>query len=576
MSSASVERASLPALAPEILQSLADIVFEGLVVVDGHGFILLLNPHAAEVLGIPAESARGRHFRDVFCPSLPPDQCWVDFALMRGKPVQRHRFQVELPGGIRRTALANFSPIVDASGAIAGAIITVDFENETYLLREEREKQKAILRSLAEGLFTVDTEKRITSFNRAAEQMTGWKEEDILGLPCRDVLRCSHCEDECPMTETLRRGKPIMDFDTEIIHRNGHKIPVCVNTTILYNSHGRAIGGVMSFRDYSKFHRLGDEALRQTAFHGIVGKNKRMLEVYSLIEDIADSKATVLILGESGTGKELVANAIQKLSPRRNKPFVKVNCAAIPDTLIESELFGHVKGAFTDAYSDRIGRFELAQGGTIFLDEVGDLTPPAQLRLLRVLEEGEFQRLGSSETIKVDVRVIAATNRNLWQMVQEGRFRDDLYYRLNVIPISLPPLRERKDDLPVLIEHFMEKFRRLTGKHIVDISDQAYDLLMAYDYPGNVRELENILEHAFARTRGNVITENKLPYFVRRPITGPSDFVVAGPPEQDDEAERIRQALMQCHWNRSRAARRLGMSRTTLWRKMKEYDLNHY
>ncbi|KAA3658685.1 MAG: AAA family ATPase, partial [Calditrichaeota bacterium] len=312
-----------------------------------------------------------------------------------------------------------------------------------------------------------------------------------------------------------------------------------------------------------------------TNVHGLVGKNKKMKEVFNLIHEISDSHATVLILGKSGTGKELVANAIQKLNSRRDKPYVKVNCAAIPDALLESELMGHVKGAFTDAQQDRIGRFELAHSGTIFLDEVGDLTPSAQMRLLRILEQGEFQRLGSSRTQKIDVRVLAATNRDLWEMVQEGNFREDLYYRLNVIPVFLPPLSERSDDLPLLIEHFITKYRILTHKQVKEISDQAWDLLMAYPYPGNVRELENIIEHAFARTKGHVITANKLPFYLRQytPLQNQPQPQQSNGHQEEDEAAQIRRVLQQCHWNRSLAAKNLGMSRTTLWRRMRELDL---
>ncbi|RMF70522.1 MAG: AAA family ATPase [Calditrichaeota bacterium] len=339
----------------------------------------------------------------------------------------------------------------------------------------------------------------------------------------------------------------------------------------MYDSSGEAIGGVVSFRSCKQ--NMFADGEPACSFHGIVGKSRRMLDIFQIIREVADSKATVLILGESGTGKELVANAIQKLSSRCHRPYVKVNCAAIPDTLLESELFGHVKGAFTDAHADRVGRFALADGGTIFLDEVGDLTPPAQLRLLRVLEQGEFQRLGSSETIRVDVRVIAATNHNLWQLVQEGRFRDDLFYRLNVIPITLPPLAQRREDLPLLIEHFMEKYRRLTGKPIYDISDKANDLLMAYAYPGNVRELENIIEHAFARTDSSVITENKLPFYLRSDSDARLTAEGAAVDSVSEERSRILSVLQRHHWNRVRAARALGWSRTTLWRRMRQFDL---
>ena len=549
----------------EAWRALLDTVQEGIVVVDAEGYIRHINRQAATELGLAPHRARGKHFRQVFCPSLPESQCWVSHALTAHRSVRNHHFVMEQRG--KRQPLVADLTILNHG---FGALITLSTANERQHWLQEREKQQAILGSLAEGLYTVDNEWRITSFNRAAETLTGWKEAEVLGRYCKSVLDSPQCVENCPLAETLRRRKPIVDYAMTLRDRRGNELPVKVNTAVLYNHAGEATGGVISFRSCALGSKPRGDGRLRTHFHGLVGQSKRMLEVYQMIEETADSKATVLILGETGTGKELVANAIQKLSARRNQPYVRVNCAAIPETLLESELFGHVKGAFTDAYTNRIGRFELADGGTIFLDEVGDLTPPAQLRLLRVLEQGEFQRLGSSESVKVDVRVIAATNRDLWKLVQEGRFRDDLYYRLNVIQIHLPPLRERRDDLPCLIDHFMEKYRLRTGKPITEISEQAYALLTAYAYPGNVRELENVIEHAFVRTTGNIITEDRLPLYVRRnAVPQPGD---PNPPS-DDERARLLHVLSQCHWNRQKAAERLGISRITLWRKMKALNL---
>lgn len=552
-----------------------DTVVEGMVLVDGKGFIREINLYAAKSLGIDAIKAKGQHFQSVFCPSLPREQCWVNHALMDGKKVRNHHFEMEKPGGIKQKLIANLTPMETIDMEKTGALITIHTETENEWLREERDKHQAIIGSLAEGLFTVDNEWRLTSFNKAAERITGWKEEEVLGKYCKQVFASKACIDNCPLAETLKSSVPIMDFEMELSDRHRKALPVKVNTAILYSANKHAIGGVVSFRDCSIQKRVNDELTVQTSFQGIVGKNKRMLEIYYLIQEIADSEASVLLLGDSGTGKELVANAIRNLSQRQNKPYVRVNCAAIPDSLIESELFGHVKGAFTSAYADRIGHFELADEGTIFLDEVGDLTASAQLRLLRVLEQGEYQKIGSSKVHTVDVRVIAATNRDLWKMVQDGIFRDDLFYRLNVIPIMLPPLRERRDDISYLIEHFMEKFRTITRKPITEISDKAFDLLMAFDYPGNVRELENIIEHAFARTMGNVITENKLPIYVRQSNPMQAHFQHEINNQEMDDSSRLIQVLTQCHWNRDKAAKQLGISRTTLWRRMRELDLQN-
>ncbi|KAA3609622.1 MAG: PAS domain S-box protein [Calditrichaeota bacterium] len=565
-------------LMDEIWQGVLDTVAEGIVVVDSEGCVNHINAFAANALNIEQVPNHGKHFSSVFCPGLPLDKCWVNSALTAGKPIQDQQFEIRKKDDKKCTGIANFTPIAEANGHVNGAIITIRLVDETHLLRQANETNEAVLGSLAEGLFTVDFEWRITSFNRAAERITGWKEETVVGKYCNQIFRCTGCLQCCPIAETLRRGKPMMESEMDMLCSDGRKIMIRANTSILYNTAGEALGGIMSFRESATKQILENSKPAAKSFHGIFGKNKKMLEIYDLIQEISESNATVLILGKSGTGKELVANAIQKLNSRRNKPYVKVNCAAIPDSLIESELMGHVKGAFTDANQDRIGRFELAHTGTIFLDEVGDLTPAAQMRLLRILESGEFQRLGSSQTQKVDVRVLAATNRDLWQMVQDETFREDLYYRLNVIPIALPPLSERTDDLAALIDHFMEKYRCLTRKNINEIADQAYDLLMAYPYPGNVRELENIIEHAFARTKGSVITVNKLPYYLRQfvpftesanspPTNGNTDI------QEDEEADRIHTILQQCHWNKSLAAKKLGMSRTTLWRRMRELDL---
>ncbi len=544
-----------------------DTAVEGLVAVDGKGVIRHINLSAQRELQLKT-NAVGRHFQQVFCPSLPLDKCWVNEAISKRENLRKHRFNMQKKSGAEKELFANLT-FLNGTKSPVSALISIWSENQDKI-NEEKEKHQAILGSLAEGLFTVDNEWHITSFNRAAEKLTGWTESEVIGKYCKHLFNSETCYDGCPLAETLRCASPIFDYEMNYTDKCGKRLPVYVNTAVLYNSNSEAIGGVISFRgDNSHFTAIDGDS--QTDFHGIIGKNRHMLEIYDLIREVSASNSTVLILGESGTGKELIAKAIQKLSSRKLLPYVRVNCAAIPDTLLESELFGHVKGAFTDAYTDRIGRFALANSGTIFLDEIGDLTQAAQLRLLRVLEEGEFQRLGSSETTKVDVRVIAATNRNLWQMVQNGTFRDDLYYRLNVIPVELPALRDRRDDLPPLIDFFIQKFRSITKRPITDISDKAYDLLMAYDYPGNIRELENIIEHAFTRTKSHIINENKLPVFLRNGQTENNTEHRAT--SETNLCSQVREALIQTCWNREKAAQKLGMSRTTLWRRMKEYDL---
>jgi transcriptional regulator with PAS, ATPase and Fis domain len=318
----------------------------------------------------------------------------------------------------------------------------------------------------------------------------------------------------------------------------------------------------------SEYKRI-KELKERYQFGNIIGKSHKMQEIYELIEVVAQGTSTVLLQGESGTGKELIARAIHYNSPRHNKPFIEVTCSALSEHLLESELFGHVRGAFTGAIRDKIGRFELANGGTIFLDEVGELSPATQVKLLRVLQEHTFEKVGGEHTIHVDVRVVAATNKELRKAVEEKEFRDDLYYRLNVVPIYLPPLRERKEDIPILVEHFVEKFCMRMGKSIKGVSPEAMDLLMEYDWPGNVRELENAIEHGFVRSKSDIIQHGNLPRDIReqQPMYYQED-------RQDYEKKlQLLQVLERHNWHLGHAAEDLGINRSTLWRRMKKYKI---
>ncbi|WP_456409041.1 sigma-54 interaction domain-containing protein [Caldithrix abyssi] len=435
---------------------------------------------------------------------------------------------------------------------------------------------EVILDSLGEGLFTVDKDFRVQTINRAAERLLGIKREKVLGDFCKNVFRTVRCLGECPIQKVLEDNKNVFDLENEMTHASGRRLKVQLNAAVLREENGEPIGGVISFRDMTHLEEIHKNLFSRTNFHGIIGTHKSMQEIYDLIEEVADSDSSVLIQGESGTGKELIANAIQKTSKRRDKPFIKVNCSVFPPDLLASELFGHVKGAFTDAVKDRVGRFEMADGGTIFLDEIAEMPLQMQVHLLRVLQEGTFERVGESVTRKVNVRIIAATNKDIRKEMMAGRFREDLYYRLNVIPIYAPPLRERKCDIPHLVRYFMQKFSLLTGKKIKEIDDEAMDLLLSYAWPGNVRELENTIEYAFARTKGNIIHASKLPPNVRlnTKCLGESaeTFKSQSLPETS-EPQIIRHTLEKVKWNRSKAAEILGMGRTTLWRKMRQYGL---
>jgi len=430
-----------------------------------------------------------------------------------------------------------------------------------------------ILDSVADGVFTVDEEMRITYFNHAAEKITGVARQEAIGQFCFEVLRANVCERTCSLRCSFETGKETINRHVNILRADGKQIPISISTAVLRDDNGNIVGGVETFRDLSTLAELQKEIKRAYTFEDIVAKNHQMLKIFDFLPNLAESESTVLIQGPSGSGKELFARAIHNLSARRRAPFVPVNCGALPDTLLESELFGYVKGAFTDAKKDKPGRFALAQGGTIFLDEVESLTPAMQVKLLRVLQEREFEPLGATASVKADVRVIAATKDDLAALAAKGDFRDDLYFRLNVVKLLLPALVERRDDIPLLIDHFIEKFNRKMGRYVARVSDEVLSALLQYDFPGNVRELENIIEHAFVMCRGEEIQLHHLPPEFSQFKPTPHETVSTPLPLQDAERQTILTALEEHNWNKVATAAALGLHRTTLWRKMKQCGL---
>ena len=440
---------------------------------------------------------------------------------------------------------------------------------------ESREKliRDVICDSIVDGVFTVDEEWRITTFNRAAAEITGVPAEEAIGQHCCDVFRSSICEAECALKETRRTGRPIVNKAIYIVNARGERIPISISAGILRDSDGNVIGGVETFRDLSLVEELRKELRAKHSFVDIIGQSHVMEQLFDILPQVAESDSTVLIEGASGTGKELFAKAIHELSFRRDNRFVAVNCGALPDTLLESELFGYKAGAFTDARQDKPGRFALANGGTILLDEVGDMSPALQVRLLRALQEGTIEPLGAIEPVNVNVRVIAATNRSLAALVREGTFREDLYYRINVVCLTLPALSDRQEDIPLLVDHFVGKFNRLKNKAVVGVSEEVMATLMAHGYPGNVRELENIIEHAFVLCRGGLIEMDHLPAPLRRPEDAEAPTRWQGLTLQALEKIHIADALRRHGGNRKAAARELAINPSTLYRKMKSLDI---
>jgi PAS domain S-box-containing protein len=433
---------------------------------------------------------------------------------------------------------------------------------------------ETILDSTADGIFTVDAEWKITSFNRAAEQITGITRAEAIGRTCCDVFRASICESECALRHTMATDRPIVGKAIYIINAEGRRIPISISTAILRDEQGHIRGGVETFRDLTLIAELRKELSGQYSFADIISKNHRMQELFAILPQIAVSGSTTLIEGESGTGKELVARAIHNLSPRHSGPFIVASCAALPDTLLESELYGYKAGAFTGANKDKPGRFALARGGTIFLDEIGDISPLSQVKLLRVLQEQTFEPLGGTHTEQTDTRVVLATNQSLEDLVQKGTFRQDLYYRINVVRVVLPPLRERKEDIPLLVDHFITRFNHLKGKDISGIAAATLAILVKHDYPGNVRELENIIEHAFVLCRGGVIEPVHLPEPMR-PSTSDSAVEYSSGLRTLEDVERaaILSTLRRNDWHRQAAADELGIHKTTLFRKIARHGI---
>jgi len=448
-------------------------------------------------------------------------------------------------------------------------------------------KNPAILSNMldvmADGVFTVDAKGHIVAWSTGAARITGYSSNDVIGQSCH-ILEGQNCKGFRVLTEFLDNPSPypwgICNQECKVLGKDGRELYLFGNVSILRDEEGQVAGAVGTFTDLTSFILsnqkiavLEEQAQSREAFQQLTGKSPAMQEVFRRLRLAAQSDVTVLLTGESGTGKELAARAIHALSARKDKPFFAINCSAIPETLLESELFGHVKGAFTGAIRDKIGVFQAADGGTLFLDEIGDTSPLLQLKLLRVLQEGEIRRVGDDRAMKVNVRLITATNRNLQTLMAEGTLREDFYYRIHVFEITLPPLRERRADIPLLVHRFMDDNAKVFHRDVNEIAQDALLRLQEYRWPGNVRELKNAIEHAFVTVADNCITLWDLPPEVQRPSVKAFSTSPSSPSLNPAEEIRIRGALQQAHGNKTEAAKLLGISRVTLWKKLKGLDL---
>ena len=561
---------------PQALERFLDAVGDALFVVDPDHNVVFWNRQAERLTGYSAAEVVGRHcLAGIRC-----EKCLYNCGLFEKGELSGVRVELATKDGRKLTVSKNAFVIEDENGQVVGGVEWLRDESElsdriescraqAQEIADRERLQAAVLGSINEGVLTIDADWRITSFSRRAEAITGISATDAIARFCHEVIGSALCKGDCPARHCLETGEPEAERTTELVGAGGGTMPVAEIAVPLRDEQGKALGSVLLIEDRSR-HAKEVEAVRSGAtFAGMVGRSELMQQVFRVIEQVAPTDVTVLVTGSSGTGKEMVARALHLLSPRRAGPFQAINCAALPEALLESELFGHVKGAFTGALRDRAGRIEAASGGTLFLDEVAETSPAIQAKMLRFLQEHEYQRVGESITRTADVRVVAASNRDLARAVDQGDFREDLYYRLRVIPIELPSLASRRDDIPLLAAHLLDRIATERGRPSLILSPSALQRLVHHSWPGNVRELINALEYAVALAPGRRIRPEDLP----PELAGVHKRYTSGGDDPGAEQQRIVEALDRHAGNRSQAARSMGMDRVTLYRKMKKYGI---
>lgn len=538
---------------------------------------------AAELLtGFDEKDVIGRYCNEVFLDDLCRGECKFCEAIEAEEKSLSLDVEITDKNGEKHLITKIVTPLYDVNRNLTGCIEVFQdhsaFEELINRIRYDERQLKIILDNLDIGVFTTTRGGHITFFNRLAEAISGHSRKEVLGKPCTLVLGGEACDDTSLLNKSISDGKRRSNSKGLLTTKGGKTIPIRANYMALRNEQGRIVGGLATIQDLSLIHQLNRAIKNRYTFDDMIGKGPSMQKIFEIVSVVAASNATILIEGATGTGKDLLAKVVHNASNRAEKPMVKVNCAALPDNLLESEMFGYVRGAFTGADRDKPGRFQEADGGTIFLDEIGDLPLSLQAKLLRVLEDQEFYPLGSRKTTKVDVRIIAATNQGLEKQVKRKRFRKDLFYRLNVIGLELPDLKERKEDIPLLIDHIMKRFGAEIETQSLKISEDAMEILLNYDYPGNIRELENILEHALIICQNKTMELRHLPLFLQKsPLSAAASeaaVIEQAVTSQETDKYLILEMLKRYNWNRSRTAKELNIDRTTLWRKIKKYGLS--
>ncbi|MHB8120704.1 MAG: sigma-54 interaction domain-containing protein [Desulfuromonadaceae bacterium] len=546
-------------------RNIMDSVADGVFTVDKNMIITTYNRAAEEMTGYSHEEAIGKPCHEIFRTEVCLDDCPLKEALKEGKSVVSREVYILDKQGSRTPISVSASVLQDTEGNVIGGVETI----------RNLKDFSTILDSVADGVFTVDDQMVILSFNRAAEEITGYSHDEAIGMHCYEVFRSEACTIACPVKEAIETGASVLNREVEIVDRNNNKKPISVSASVLLDSSGKPRGGVETIRDLSFIHTLKNELHDKFTFQNLISRNHSMRRLFDVMADIAASEATVFLHGESGTGKELFARAIHDLSPRRKGPLVIVNCGALPETLLEAEIFGVRKGAYTGAGENRPGRLELCNGGTFFLDEIGDLPLQLQVKLLRVLENKEYQPLGAKNPLKADVRFITATHRNLAKMVEEGTFRRDLYFRINIVELNIPPLRERKEDIPLLIEIALKKFNLSYGKKVQRASPEVLKLLLAHDFPGNVRELLNLIEQAVILCKGNEIGIDLMPKGFLLESNG-KEKPARRRSSKSPDLNVLNEVISRHKGNRTGAAQELGVDRSTLWRWVKNAGITDF